>query len=243
MDDVAETVDTEEGKTGEDLKTKPREIVVPGDLLDEGTLKAGIGTYQIGNKIFSAQVGLKSVRSNYINVISLAGRYMPKIGDTVIGMIADISPTSWIIDINSPYPAPLHINEVPWRIEFGETSRYLNIGDIVLAKVMSVDEIKRVQVSMRGQGLRKLNGGQILEISPSKVPRVIGKSGSMITLLKKYTKCHLFVGQNGRIWLDGGIDDIVMASKAIKMIERAAHISGLTSKMENFLRETTGIGN
>ncbi len=92
----------------------------------------------------------------------------------------DIGPSNWLIDINSPYPAPLHVNEVPWRVEFGDTSRYLNVGDTILAKVLMVDETKRVQVTMKEQGLRKLQGGQVIEISHSKVPRVIGKGGSMI---------------------------------------------------------------
>jgi exosome complex component RRP4 len=219
---------------------QPREIVMPGDLLEGDKLKPGAGTYVSDGKIYAAQLGIKSVKSNYVNIIPLSGRYIPAVGDSVIGKVEDIGPSNWLIDINSPYPAPLHVNEVPWRVEFGDTARYMNVGDVILAKVLMVDETMRVQVTMKDQGLRKLQGGQIIEISPSKVPRVIGKSGSMIQMIKGYTNCRIFVGQNGRIWLDGEVDNIMHAIKAIQMIEQDAHSYGLTEKVKAFLESVSG---
>ena len=212
-----------------------REIVIPGDLLDASGLKAGSGAYAVDGKVFAAQLGIKSVKSNFVNVIPLGGRYIPATGDSVIGKVIDIGPSNWLIDINSPYPAPLHVNEVPWRVEFGDTSKYLNVGDTLLAKVLMVDETKRVQVTMKEQGLRKLSGGQVIDISYSKVPRVIGKGGSMIQLIKSHTNCRIFIGQNGRIWLDGEIESMVTAIHAIRMIEEGAQESRLTEKVKEYL--------
>lgn len=218
-----------------DGSKQTREIVMPGDALEGDKLKPGSGTYVSEGKIYAALLGIKSVKSNYVNIIPLGGRYIPAPGDNVIGKVEDIGPSNWLIDINSPYPAPLHVNEVPWRVEFGDTARYMNVGDIILAKVLMVDETMRVQVTMKDQGLRKLQGGQIVEISHSKVPRVIGKSGSMIQMIKGYTNCRIFVGQNGRIWLDGDVDNIVHAIKAIQMIDEDAHSFGLTEKVKAYL--------
>ena len=212
-----------------------REIVVPGDLLDSGDLKAGNGTYVHEDRIYAAQLGIKSVKSNFVNVIPLGGRYIPAPGDTVIAKIVDIGPSNWLVDINSPYPAPLHVNEVPWRVDFGDTARYLKVGDVILAKVLMVDETKRVQVTMKDSGLRKLQGGQIIDISHAKVPRVIGKGGSMIQMIKNYTNCRIFVGQNGRIWIEGEVENIVWAINAIRMIEEEAQTSRLTERVEEFL--------
>lgn len=212
-----------------------RELVLPGDLLDAGTMKPGEGTYVHDGKIFAAMLGIKSVKSNFVNVIPLGGRYIPAPGDMVIGKIIDIGPSNWLVDINSPYPAPLHVNEVPWRVEFGDTARYLAVGDTLLAKVLSVDETKRVQVTMKEQGLRKLQGGQLIEISHSKVPRVIGKNGSMIQMIKNFTNCRIFIGQNGRIWMDGEMDDMVHAMQAIKMIDEGAQTLKLTERVKEFL--------
>ena len=219
-----------------------REIVIPGDLLDASGLKAGSGAYAEDGKVFAAQLGIKSVKSNFVNVIPLGGRYIPATGDSVIGKVIDIGPSNWLIDINSPYPAPLHVNEVPWRVEFGDTSKYLNVGDTLLAKVLMVDETKRVQVTMKEQGLRKLSGGQVIDISYSKVPRVIGKGGSMIQLIKSHTNCRIFIGQNGRIWLDGEIESMVTAIHAIRMIEEGAQESRLTEKVKEYLESVTKVG-
>jgi exosome complex component RRP4 len=219
-----------------------REVVLPGDLLDSGKLKAGAGTYVQDGKIYAAQLGIKSVKSNFVNVIPLGGRYIPSPGDTVIGKVVDIGPSNWFIDINSPYQAPLHVNEVPWRVDFGDTARFMNIGDTLLAKVLMVDETKRVQVTMKEQGLRKLQGGQVMDISHSKVPRVIGKGGSMIQMIKTMTNTRIFVGQNGRIWLDGEIESILFAIRAIKMIEDNAQASHLTEKVREYLESVTKKG-
>jgi len=216
-----------------------REIVLPGDLLDSGRLKAGSGTYVMEGKVYASQLGIKSVKSNFVNVIPLGGRYIPAPGDTVIGKVVDIGPSNWLIDINSPYPAPLHVNEVPWRVDFGDTARFMNVGDTLLAKVLMVDETKRVQVTMKEQGLRKLQGGQVMEISYSKVPRVIGKGGSMIQMIKTMTNTRIFVGQNGRIWLDGEIENIVFAIRAIKMIEDNAQAMHLTERVKEYLESVT----
>ena len=219
-----------------------REIVVPGELLAVAGKKAGPGTFSEGGKIYASQLGIKSVREEYITVVPLSGHYIPMRDDLVVGKIIDIGPSNWLVDINSPYPAPLHVNEVPWRVEFGETGRFMSVGDIVLLKVVGVDEAKRIQVSMQDHGLRKLTGGMVIEISPSKVPRVIGRNGSMIQMLKNMTGCRIYVGQNGRIWIDGELDNIVKAVQAIKLIEDEAHSLGLTERVKKLLEEQTGKG-
>ncbi len=213
-----------------------REIVVPGDIIGEG-LKAGVGTYRDGREVYASCLGLKKVKNGYGNVIPLSGKYMPRRGDLVVGIITDMGATSWYVDINSAYPAPLHVNEVPWEVDFGDTARYMQVGDTALFKVKNVDETKTAQLTMKERGLRKLSGGQIIEIAPPKVPRVIGRGASMISMLKEYTKCRIFVGQNGRIWIDGELKNMLVAITAIFTIEKESHISGLTEKIEAFLKE------
>jgi len=212
-----------------------RELVLPGDLLAEGKFKAGSGTYFENGKIYAAQLGIKSVRANFINVVPLAGQYIPKVGDQVIAIIIDMGPSNWLTEINSPYPAPLHITEVPWRVDFGDTARYLKVGDVILARILMVDEVKHVQVSMKDRSLRKLQGGLLMEIPHSKVPRVIGRNGSMIQMIKEFTGCRIIVGQNGRIWIDGTTDSVTVAVRAIKKIDEEAQCLGLTERLKEFL--------
>ena len=226
--------ETEESKE-EARQDSERELVLPGDFITDGKFRAGSGTYMDNGKIYASTLGIKSIRSDFVNVVPLAGQYIPKVGDQVVGIVMDMGPSNWLVDINSPYPAPMHINEAPWRVDFGDTARYLKVGEVILARIFMVDEVKHVQVSMKDHGLRKLQGGQILEISHSKVPRVIGRNGSMIEMIKNNTNCRIIVGQNGRIWVDGEIDSVDNAVKAIRLIEVEAQSIGLTERLKEFL--------
>ena len=212
-----------------------RELVLPGDLLDDSGAKAGEYAYERDGKVYAAVLGIKNVSQTGVGVIPLHGQYMPVAGDLVIGTINDIGPSNWMVDINAPYPAPLHVTEVPWKVEFGDTSRFLNIGNVVLLKVLSVDESKKIQVTMNDAGLRKIEGGLIVEIPYSKVSRVIGKSGSMIQMLKNMSDCRITVGQNGRIWIDGEGENAEAVADAIKLIEAEAQSHNLTERVKAFL--------
>lgn len=217
-----------------------RQLVIPGDVIEAHGLKPGEGTYVEGGRLFASVLGIRSEQDGYVDVIPLAGRYIPRADDEVIGQVVDLGPSHWLVDINSPYPAPLHATESPWRVEFGETSHFMAVGDSLLAKVLGVDETKRVQITMQDPGLKRLTGGQIVEISHSKVPRVIGKGGSMISMIKAYTKTQAFVGQNGRIWVDGDVKDTVHAVRAIRMIEEHAQSIGLTEAVKAYLEGVYG---
>jgi len=220
------------------MSQEKREIVIPSQLLgDTGGNKAGRGTFVENGKIYSEMLGILSKRSNCINVIPLKGRYNAIEGDFVIGIIQEAMASSWLVDINAPYPALLHVNEVPWDVEFGETEKYLNYGDSVMAKILQVDVEKKLQITLKDRNLYKIRGGHITYIEPSKVPRLIGKKGSMISLLKKYTRCRIFVGQNGRIWIDGDEDGVAKVIYAIRKIEKESLAFGLTNRIEELLRK------
>jgi len=217
-----------------------REIVIPSQFLGEiKNKKAGRGTFVENGKIYSEILGVLNNNSNYINVIPLKGRYDPVEKDFVIGIVIEAMQSSWLVDINAAYPALLHVNEVPWDIEFGETERYLNKGDSIMGKVLQVDQEKKLQITLKDRNLYKIKGGFIFNVEPSKVPRIIGKKGSMITLLKKYTNCRIFVGQNGRIWIDGEESGIKKVIITIKMIEDESLSYGLTNKIEDLLKKDT----
>ncbi len=216
-----------------------RQIVIPGEVVGGPGLTPGPGTFKAGGEIRAAQLGVRSERDGRVTVIPLNGRYLPIRGDAVVGEVIDFGPSHWLVDINAPYPAPLHATESPWRVEFGDTARYLKVGDAILAFVLSVDEIKRIQLTMQDRDARKLNGGMLVEISPTKVPRVIGKQGSMISMIKDLTHTRIYVGQNGRIWIDGPEDNAATAVLAIRFIEERAQSYGLTESVRDMLEAET----
>ncbi len=216
------------------------EVVVPGDVLDSEGLKPGVGTFSEGGQIYASLLGIKRERDGYLDVDPVGGRYIPREGDLVIGKVVDLGPSHWLVDLNGPHPSPLRVNEVPWKVDFGDTARYLDVEDAVLVKIISLDETKRVIITMKDRSTRKLTGGRIVEISHARVPRVMGRKGSMISLINSFTNTRMFVGQNGRIWIDGELDDVVHAVTAIEMIESDAHVHGLTDAVRDFLESTYG---
>ena len=57
----------------------------------------------------------------------------------------------------------------------------------------------------------------------------------MISNIKKYTRCRILIGQNGGVWIEGGVDDISLATKTIEKIEQEAHLIGLTDAIKAWL--------
>ena len=216
-----------------------RKVVVPGDLLSEDAKRSGEGTYVKNGSVYSLLYGLANFRDK-INVIPLAGKYIPGPGDNVIGVVKDITFSNWIVDINSPYDGLLHISEFPERIESDEMSRRLRIGSSIMTRVKDVDPTMKVELTLNDRKLGEIKAGQVIEISHTRVPRLIGKGGSMISMLKKEVNCNIFVGQNGRIWINGGSEDMDLALKTITLIEKEAHTNGLTDRIVDFLKAEKG---
>ncbi|MBU5574975.1 MAG: exosome complex RNA-binding protein Rrp4 [Candidatus Aenigmatarchaeota archaeon] len=225
------------------LLIEDKNIVTPGDILAEGLdYLPSSGCYRTGNIIKSKYFGVVRIKNRYLSVIPLAGAYMPKSGDGVIAKISDIQTTFWICDINSPYDAILQIGEVAEEyIDLTRTdiSSFFDIGDIIYAKILNVTKSKNILLTMKDYRARKLIGGRLIKVTPSKVPRIIGKEGSMIELIKNKTGCQIIVGQNGIVWFKG--QNEALAAKVILMIEKEAHIPGLTDRVNAFLDKFSNI--
>jgi len=221
------------------LNMAERELVIPGDLLGEGI--AGSGTYMENGKIYASVLGLAERKDKLIFVIPLNGIYSPKTGDGVIGKIEDVAFSHWIVNINSPYFGVLPLNEaVTDFVDLTKTdlTKYFNYDDIIFAKISNVTKTKSVQLTMKDRKCRKLYGGRLIKITPAKVPRVIGKGGSMVEMIKKYTGCQIVVGQNGIVWIKGEKEDL--AIEAIQCIEEKSHTTGLTDKIKEMLENGEG---
>jgi len=196
------------------------------------------GCYRENNAIKSKLLGLVKIKNRFIGILPLSGVYVPRPGDGIIGFVKDMQSTSWIIDINSPYDALLQLGEAVGEfvdITKRDISVYFDIGDVIYSKVLNVTKSKHVQLTMDDHRAKKLSDGRILRITPSKVPRLIGKQGSMIELIKNETKCQIIVGQNGIVWIKGEKEGL--ASKIVKMIEQESHVSGLTEKVTELLNK------
>ena len=222
------------------LLVENKQVVVPGQVLAQGMeYLPSNGTYRLNEEIRAHQVGLLIIEGKVLKTIPLVGQYSPKVGDVVIGKIIDILMSGWRIDINSPYSAILPLKDASADyIRKGEDlTAYFDLEEHVLLKITQVTSQNLIDATVRGPGLRKLDGGRIININPVKVPRVIGKNGSMVSLLKEHTGCDIAVGQNGLIWMSGEPKAEVLLYKTIQMIEAQAHIPGLTERIKEFLEQ------
>jgi len=222
------------------LLVKNKDLVVPGEVLVEGMdyLPAG-HVFRENDKIIANTIGLVNVDNRLIKLIPLTGYYVPKIGDVVIGNVDNIVFSGWLIDIGLSNSAMISLKE--GSTEFidkkADLSKFYDFGDFVAGKIISVTKDNSVDLTMKGPGLMKLSRGRIISITPSKIPRVIGKQGSMISMIKEKTKCRMVVGQNGKIWVQNDDPKSEMkAIEAIRLIERDVAKGGLTEEVEKFLK-------
>ena len=211
-----------------------RSVLLPGDKL-EADQKAGSGTFRRDGESHAAVLGFPSESSGYVNVHPLAGRYSPRVGDKVIAICVETGPSLWRMDIGAFQNSMLHHSETDWKVDFGDTASFIGIGDAALAEVYMVDGSGSHQVTLKKDDCRKLYAGTIARISPPRVSRVIGKQGTMITLIREKTGCRIQVGQNGFVWIDGEPEQIARAQKAVETISREATSRGLTEKIEKLL--------
>ncbi len=225
------------------LKVKDRDIVVPGEVLATGMdYLPSAGTYRLGEQILASILGLVRLEGKVIKLIPLAGRYVPKKYDIVIGKMIDILMSGWRLDINCAYAAVLPLKEGTREfIDKGaDLTRFYALEDYVVTKIINVTSQKLVDVTMRGPGLRKLMGGRVFSVNTHKVPRIIGKQGSMVSMIKEATGCKIIVGQNGWVWIEGEPLNENIAVEAIRTIEEQSHTTGLTEKIREFLEQKTG---
>lgn len=216
-----------------------KQLVAPGELLAEGSYFPGENTYREGNKVYASRIGLADLVANKLIVVPLRGCYVPRVDDFVIGRVVDIAMSGWNVDISAPYPAMLPLSETPTSrgmTQRKDLTRLFNVGDLVMAEVIAFDRTRDPLLSVRGRGLGKVLSGRVVHISPAKIPRLIGRKGSMISMLKKVTNCDIIVGQNGTVLVIGHQPkNEQTAVDAMLMIEREAHTRGLTDRVSDLM--------
>jgi len=194
-------------------------VVIPGEMLSDTPKPVPYGFTDKG-RTYSSVMGLFDAASN--RLVPLEGCYMPNLDDTVVGVVTYVKFSGYTVDLKSPYTGFLSSKE---------TREEYKLGDIIAARVKEVDEAKNVDLTEAS----KLERGEIVEIHSVKIPRVIGKSSSMIRMIQDAAKSEVIVGKNGRIWLRGG--NTALAVEAILKIEKEAHTHGLTDRVSALLKQ------
>ena len=219
---------------------KNRDLVIPGEVLYEGRIRTGDNTYRTQGKVSATRIGLVDYNQNMVSVIALEAGFNPLVGDLVIGEVIDIGLGSWTVDIDAASKAVLNVPDaidVPFRTDIVMPD-ILDIGDTIVAKIVDMDRRRTPILSILGRGLGKIKDGFIIRLTPSKIPRLIGKKGSMVNMILKETGCRIAIGQNGRILIHGKTrEQEETVVRVIEKIDREAHISGLTNRVQRYLKK------
>ena len=216
-----------------------RKYVIPGDIITTSPFRPEQNVILEGNKIISTTIGISEIYDDSVKVIPLTGKYIPKINDLVIGKVISHTSLSWELDINACYVGFLPAQDVFGRdfsAHADELTSKLKSGDLVAARIANFDRTRDPLVTISDRDLGKIDSGGLVEISPSKVPRLIGKRGTMIQTIEMATNAAITIGQNG--WIVVSCESpkgLLKAKKAIQMVEEQAHVANLTDQVKEML--------
>ena len=215
-----------------------RRYVIPGEVVARGNLRADINVARVGDRIVATRVGMAEVGHDVVRVIALSGPYIPRIDDLVVAKIIDYSAFAWEADMNSCFFGILPAASVFGR-DFSPAKDSLTdklaVGDMIAAKVLAFDRTRDPLLSISGPGLGRIPRGQVIRISPAKVPRLIGKKGAMIKTIESGTHSRMLIGQNGVVVIVGSPDDTIKAIEAINMVEQETHSPDLIERVQKKL--------
>ena len=221
------------------MSNNQNQFVLPGDIIVTGHYTPEQNVIIDGDRVIATTVGFSEIKDSNVSVISLTGFYIPKIDDLIIGKVISYSALSWEIDINSYYSAILPASDIFGR-DFTSSRDNLSLkldkGDLIAARIVNVGSTREPLITISGQDLGKIDSGELVKISPSKVPRLIGKQGSMIQAIEGATNSSITIGQNGLIILNNDNNSgLEQATRAIKMIEINLYEPNLEEKIQNLL--------
>ncbi len=216
-----------------------RKYVIPGEVVTTGPFRPEQNVILEGNKIISTTIGVSEIYDDSVKVISLTGKYLPKIKDLVIGKVISNTSLSWELDINSCYVGFLPASDVFGRdfsAHADELSSKLKPGDLVAARIANFDRTRDPLITIADRDLGKIESGDLVKISPTKVPRLIGKRGTMIQTIETATNAVITIGQNGWVVVScENPEGLLKAKKAIQMVNDYAHVANLTDQVQEML--------
>ena len=212
--------------------SKDKRYVIPGDIITTGPYRPEQNVILDGNKMIATCIGLSDITDGAVRVIPLTGRYIPKGDDLVVGKVISHSAMSWEVDINSCYLGILPASDVFGRdfsSHANDLTEKLSNGDLIAARIVNFDRTRDPLITISGRELGKIDSGELIKISTTKVPRLIGKRGSMIQMIEEATNANITIGQNGIIIAScENPDGLSKAIRAINMIEEDSHRINLT---------------
>ena len=216
-------------------------LVTPGMTLGSSAGKrAGSGIIASGESFIATQLCCLRELNNTVSVDPINAAYMPRSGDLIVGVVAEVRNNLWFMNINGAFQGLLPMSLAPWKVEFGAARQHMDVGDVVLARVQEVDECHNVVLTMKGVGLRRLDLGAMVSIPVQHIDRIRGVNNERIQRMRDMCDCRMMVGENGRVWIEGSSDGIAWARSALQKMTDEGHHRDFDSILDEMNNNVKG---
>ncbi|KAG2378338.1 hypothetical protein C9374_008481 [Naegleria lovaniensis] len=203
-------------------------------IQQSGIIKIGPGLFQTENNIIATKAGiLRLVPPNRYFVDNNQHRYVPMVGDMVIGVVKDRVPVEqYSVDILAHQGLAL----LPFIGFDGATRRNrpdLGPGSLVYARVTLANKDLDIEITCESApGMKKkdwstgksvfgeLKGGYVVECSLGMARKLLDPNCYLLKLISEYVSFEVAVGLNGRVWINSeNSNDSVLIANAIQNSE------------------------
>lgn len=181
-------------------------LVTPGELVTEDTMwMRGHGTYARDEQTISSVAGTITRVNKLLTVKPLRGRYVPVVGDHVVGRITEVGNRRWRVDIGASQDAVLLLGSVNLpggvlrrKSESDELQMraFLKEGDLLNAEVQGVFGDGSVSLHTRSLRYGKLRNGMFFRVPSALVVRLRTQT------YRLPGGVDMILGVNGYIWLN-----------------------------------------
>ena len=199
------------------IATRVDQLVFPGDeLCDVGAkhVTLGPGVVRAGDRLVAAVVGLVRWQAvlKRVWIEGEARRYVPRLGDHVIGVVNSKHAEEYQLQVGAASPASL-----PVLAFDGATKRnrpHLDVGALVYARITLAHRDMEAEASCAappGIGAKdwvtnesvfgELAGGHVFDCPPALCRRLMSTDCPILDALGNLAPFELAVGVNGRVWV------------------------------------------
>ncbi|TIB82513.1 hypothetical protein E3Q06_03404 [Wallemia mellicola] len=189
----------------EDEDFSSSKLTAPGEIIaSSSAYMHGHGTYVNDGNIISQMSGVVERVNKLVSVRPLKHKYLPQVGDLVIGRIVEVQAKRWKVNINAASDAVLMLSSINLpggvqrrKLESDELQmrNFFTEGDLCVAEVQSFFHDGSVSLHTRSLKYGKLRNGTLATVQPNLMRRL---KSHFYTLP---VNVDLIIGLNGRIWV------------------------------------------
>ncbi|OAA55635.1 exosome complex exonuclease RRP40 [Cordyceps fumosorosea ARSEF 2679] len=218
-------------------------IVLPGDAIDDDLIPThprkplrlgpGLRHDPATNSILPTVAGrlVSDHNKNLIRVETSTGRYLPRVGELVIGTVHKSAADVYYVHL-SDHSAPATLPQLSFESATRKTRPVLAPGALVYARVAAADrhmdaELECVSSTTgKADGLGPLVGGMLFAVSPGMARRLLmpGSGAGGVVVLEALAAAGLqfetATGRNGRFWVDAAsVRTVLQVGRAVQVTD------------------------